>query len=176
MYKILLSIIALILPVTAFGQEIKSASENEQSLLHKSEIVELIQKAGRISATQRKEKIGQLWAKESGSATPRSDFLYCTAFAYLNDPRAQACLARSFENGTGIVGNYTDAYVWYTIALEQPIDDADLKQKLQTGQARVKMTLLSVYPAPSDFELEESVNQQKEKIEAYATEAGVVGH
>lgn len=180
MFKKLLLTITLSFSLTAAaaaaaGQEIKPASEDEQYLLDKSEIVELIQKAVKITSQKRKEIIDRVWAEDKGSTTPRSDFLYSTAFAYLNDPKAQACLARAFENGTGIVSDLTDAYVWYTIALEAA-DDTDLKKSLQAGQTRVKTTLVSVYPAPSDYELEDAVKQKKEKIEEYAAEAAVTGH
>jgi len=178
MIKKLLLPIALMLSITttALGQEIKPASEDEQYLLNKSEIVELIQKAVKITSQKRKEIIDRVWAEDKGSTTPRSDFLYSTAFAYLNDPKAQACLARAYENGTGIVSDLTDAYVWYTIALGAADNDMDLKKSLQAGQTRVKTTLVSVYPAPSDYELEDAVKQKLEQIEEYAAGIKMTGH
>jgi len=162
--------------MTAIGQEIKPASESEQTLLNKSETIALMNQVKSMSSQQQKEKINQVWMADTNSKTPRSDFLYCSAFAYLNDYKAQACLARAFENGRGIVSNLTDAYVWYTIALEHSANDAALESEIESGQARVKTMLLSVYPAPSDFELEEAVTNQKEKIEEYAAGAGMTGH
>jgi len=169
-------IIALIcIPTITIGQEIKPASESEQTLLNKSEIIELMIQAGQMPGQQQEEKIDRLWASDT-SKTPRSDFLYCTAFAYLDNYKAQACLGRAFEHGLGVVSDLTDAYVWYTIALEHSADDEDLKEKAAAGQTRVKMMLMSVYPSPSDFELEDLVKKQKGKIEEYSAEAGTIGH
>jgi hypothetical protein len=161
-------------PITAFGQEIKPESESERTLLNKSEIIELMIQAGQMSDQQREEKIDQLWASDT-SKTPRSDFLYCTAIAYLDNYKAQACLGRAFENGNGIVGNLPDAYVWYSVALDHPIDDVNFKNTIQTRRDHVEQMLHSVYPAPSDYELEDLVKTQKEKIEEYAAEAGKAG-
>ena len=177
MFKQLLLTATITLSITlalnaATGQEIKPASESEQTLLNKSETIALMNQVKSMSSQQQKEKINQVWVTDTNSKTPRSDFLYCSAFAYLNDYKAQACLARAFENGRGIGSNLTDAYVWYTIALEHSINDAALKSDIESGQARVKTMLLSVYPAPSDFELEEAVKKQKEKVEEYRAEAG----
>jgi hypothetical protein len=167
MFKKLLLMIALILPITVFGQEIKPASESEHTLLNKSETIALIKQVAPMPVAKQKEKVAQLWAADADSKTPRSDFLYCTAFAYLNYPQAQACLARAFENGHGIVSNLTDAYVWYTVALENPAISSDLKDKVEAEQTRIKMTLFSVYPTPTDFELEEAVKKQQELIKEY---------
>lgn len=173
---ITLTLTLALAPIMAIGQGLKPASESEQTLLNKSETIDLIKQAGTMSSQQQKEKLEQLWSADTKSKTPRSDFLFSSALAYLGHYKAQAYLAQAFENGRGIVSNLTDAYVWYTIALEHPIDDADLKGKIEAGQARVKMMLLSVYPSPSDFELEDSVKKQKDKIKEYAAEAGMIGH
>jgi len=170
MIKKLLLTITMMLPVAVLAQEIKPASESEKTLLNKSEIIDLIKQVGQMSPQQRNEKIKQLCATDADSKTPRSDFLYCSAFAYLDHYKAQACLARAFENGRGIIQSYTDAYVWYTLALEHPIEDAGIKEKIQAGQDHIKMMLFSVYPAPSDYELEDEVKTQKEKIEEYAVQ------
>ena len=156
--------------ISAVGQ-INPASENEKSLLHKSEIIDLMKQVGQMSTQEQKEKIEKLWTDGSGSETPRSDFLYCSGFAYLDRYKAQACLGRAFEKGRGTVQDYTDAYIWYAIALDHPIEDAAFKEKIQAAKARVKMTLHSVYPAPSDYELEDAVKKQKEKIAQYQEES-----
>jgi len=171
---ITLVLIITLTPITVFGQDLKPASENERTLLNKSEIIELITQAVKISNQQQKEKIEQLWTADS-SKTPRSDFLYCSAFAYLDNYKAQACLGRAFENGIGIVSNLTDAYVWYAVALDHPIDDVSIKDTIQAGRARVKQMLISTYPAPSDYELEDLVKKQKEQIKQYPAEAGNTG-
>ncbi len=166
-----ITMLSLLIPIHSIGQ-LKPGSENEQSLLKKSEILDLMSQVGKLPAQQQNEKIEQLWTSDGGSKTPRSDFLYCAGFAYLDRYKAQACLGRAFENGYGIVQDYSDAYVWYTIALEHPIEDSAVREKIQAGKDRVKMTLLSVYPAPSDFELEELVKNKKEKIAQYQAEIG----
>jgi hypothetical protein len=166
-------IIALIcIPTITIGQEIKPASESERTLLNKSEIIELMIQAGQMPGQQQAEKIDQLWAANDNSKTPRSDFLYCTAFAYLDNYKAQACLGRAFENGNGIVSDLSDAYVWYSVALDHPIDDVNIKKTIQAGRLRVNQMLHSTYPAPSDYELEDLVKKQKEKIAEYTAEAG----
>jgi hypothetical protein len=163
-----------IAPITVLGQGLKPASESERTLLNKSEIIELMIQAGQMSNQQQEEKIDQLWASDT-SKTPRSDFLYCAAIAYLDNYKAQACLGRAFENGSGIVSNLSDAYVWYAIALDHPVEDVNVKETIQARRDHVKQTLRSVYPAPSDYELEDLVKNQKEKIEEYAAEAGKAG-
>jgi TPR repeat protein len=174
--KLLLTIVLTlsisILSITAVGQEIKPASESEQSILHRSEVIDLIRSAKKMPEQQQKKKADELWAAGADSKTPRSDYLYCTALAYLGSLKGQACLARAFETSRGIVGDYTDAYVWYTIALEHAGTDAGLKKEIQAGQARAQQMLHSSYPSPSDFELEDAIKQQKEKIKEYAAEAG----
>jgi TPR repeat protein len=164
-----------IAPIAALGQGLKPASESERTLLNKSEIIELMIQAGKMPGQQQAEKIDQLWAAGDNSKTPRSDFLYCTAFAYLDNYKAQACLGRAYENGNGIVSNLPDAYVWYSVALDHPIDDANVKDTIQTGRDHVAQMMHSVYPAPSDYELEDLVKKQKEKIVEYAAEAGKAG-
>ena len=165
-----IAIIFVLSPISVIGQ-INPASEDEKSLLHKSEIIDLLTQVGRMSPQQQNDKIEELWANDSAGETPRSDFLYCSGFAYLDHFKAQACLGRAFENGHGIVQDYMDAYIWYTIALDHPIEDTAIKEKIQIAKDRVKMTLISVYPAPSDYELEDAVKKQKEKIVQY--QAGI---
>ena len=161
--------ILLLAPISVLAQ-VNPASEDEKSLLHESEIIDLMARLRQMPPQQQKEKIDELWTNDSGDKTPRSDFLYCSGFAYLDNYKAQACLGRAFENGRGIVQDNMDAYVWYTIALDHPIDDMNFKEKLQSSQTHVKQVLVSVYPAPSDYELEEAVKKQKEKIEQYRAE------
>lgn len=168
--KLLLTVmIFLLMPISVPGQ-LNPVSEDEKSLLNKSEILDLMLRLERMSIQQRNEKIDRLWANDDGGRTPRSDFLYCSGFAYLDHFKAQACLGRAFEKGQGIVQDYSDAYVWYTIALDHSIEDNAVRDKIQAAKSQVKMTLTSVYPAPSDFELDELVKKQKEKIVQYQKE------
>lgn len=164
-----LTLILVLTPISALSQA-NPASENEKSLLNKSEIIDLMTRLERMPAQERNEKIGQIWANDGAGKTPRSDFLYCSGFAYLDHYKAQACLGRAFEDGFGIVEDYMDAYVWYAIALDHAIEDAAFKEKIRAAKERVKMTLVSVYPAPSDYELDDAVKQQKEKIAQYQAE------
>ncbi|MBN2320640.1 MAG: hypothetical protein JXR49_16290 [Acidobacteria bacterium] len=166
---LILTLILVLAPISVLAQ-INPASEDEKSLLHESEIIDLMARLEQMPVQQQKEKIEQLWANDKGSKTPRSDFLYCSGFAYLDHYKAQACLGRAFENGRGIVQDNMDAYIWYTIALDHTIDDAAFKEKLQARQTHIKQVLVSVYPAPSDYELEDAVKKQKEKIEQYTAE------
>jgi hypothetical protein len=164
-------ILPLILtPIVASGQGLNPASETERTLLSKSEIIDLMIQVGRMPVQQQNEKIEQLWADETGGQTPRTDFLYSSGFAYLDHYKAQASLARAFEQSRGIVEDLTEAYVWYTVALEHPIGDNATRAKIQASQDHIKQLLVSVYPAPSDYELEDLVKNQKEKIALYLSE------
>jgi len=164
-----LTLVLVLVPISGLSQ-INPASEDEKSLLNKSEIIDLMTQVGRMLIQQRNEKIDRLWANDDDGKTPRSDFLYCSGLAYLDHFKAQACLGRAFENGHGIVQDYSDAFVWYTIALDHSIEDNAVRDKIQEARDRVKMTLISVYPAPSDYELEDAVKKQKEKIKQYQEE------
>ena len=166
---LVITIISILTPLSAVGQ-LNPASENERTLLHKQEIIDLMIQTGRMPVQEQNEKIDRIWANNGGSETPRSDFLYCSGLAYLDHYKAQACLGRAFEKGQGIVQDYSDAYVWYAVALDHPIEDKAAREEIQAGKDRVKMILVSVYPAPSDFELEELVKKQKENIAQYQEE------
>lgn len=172
MRRTLLWALLAMLPVSAPAQGIQAESESEQTRLDRSEIADLIARAGGMTAGLQQERIDRIWLSGDDSATPRSDFLFCTAMAYLGHQKAQACLARAFEQGCGIVGDYTDAYVWYTIARENAAGDPGLLKEVESGRARVEQTLLSVYPAPSASDLEDAVSQKKEQIREAASEAG----
>ena len=74
------------------------------------------------------------------------------------------------ENGRGIVVDASESYVWYSIALDNAVDDDEAKKNIQERRERVKMGLISVYPAPSDHELEGYVEAQKNRITEYLAE------
>jgi hypothetical protein len=152
------------------GQDLGAASENEQTRLSKDEITKLMIQVGRLAVPEQNSKMDRIWKDPFGSQTPRSDFLFCVGLAYLGNYKGQAYLGSAFENGRGIVRDSYESYVWYSIALDNPIDDEDAKQKIQKGRDRIKLALVSVYPAPSDQELKELVEAQKHRITEYLSE------
>jgi hypothetical protein len=152
------------------GQDLGAASENEKTRLSRDEIIKLMIQLGRLPVPEQDSKMDRIWRDPSGSQTPRSDFLFCAGLAYLGNHKAQAYLGNAFENGRGIVRDPYESYIWYSIALGNLIDDEDAKQKIQKGRDRVKMELVSVYPAPSDHELEEAVETQKHRMIKYLSE------
>ncbi len=161
--------IALI-PLAAIGQEIRAESESELTRPDKDQITGLMIQVKRMPVQEQDSKVNRLWKDPSGSKTPRSDFLFCVGFAYLGNHKAQAYLGSAFENGRGIVRDTYESYVWYSIALDNPATDNDAKQKIREGRERIKQELISVYPAPSDYELEELVEEQKQRIAEYLAE------
>jgi hypothetical protein len=104
-----------------------------------------------------------------GSQAPRSDFLFCTGFAYLGNYKAQACLGNAYEKGRGVDKDLGDAYVWYSIALDNPINDPTDKRKIQVDRDRVRKALLSGSSARTDKELTDLIKAQK----AFKTECQV---
>jgi hypothetical protein len=159
-----------LLPTTISGQGLKAESENDQTRLSKDEVTRLMIQVGRVPVVEQDHKIEEIWRDQSSSKTPRSDFLFCVGLAYLGNYKAQACLGRAFEKGVGIVQDPTEAYVWYSIALDAPIDEKELRQNIQADRQRIKQGLVSMYPAPSDEELADLVEAQKHRMTEYLTE------
>jgi hypothetical protein len=159
-----------LLPTTVSGQGLKAESENDQTRLSKDEITRLMIQIGRVPVVEQDHKIEGIWRDQSGSKTPRSDFLFCVGLAYLGNHKAQACLGRAYEKGIGIVQDPTEAYVWYSIALDNPIDNKELKEKIQADRQRIKQGLVSMYPAPSDEDLADLVEAQKHRMTEYLAE------
>jgi hypothetical protein len=159
-----------LLPTTVSGQGLKAKSENDQTRLSKDEVTRLMIQVGRVPVVEQDHKIEEIWRDQSSSKTPRSDFLFCVGLAYLGNNKAQACLGRAFEKGIGIVQDPTEAYVWYSIALDAPIDEKELRQNIQADRQRIKQGLVSMYPAPSDEELADLVEAQKHRMTEYLTE------
>ncbi len=153
-----------IIPLTVVGQDLNAASENEKTRLSEDEITNLMIQVERLPVLEQNSKMDRIRKDPSGSQTPRSDFLFCVGLAYLGNYKAQAYLGSAFENGRGIVGDNYESYVWYSIALSNAIDAEELKPQIQESRDRVKLALISVYPAPSDQELEELVEAQKNRI------------
>ncbi len=148
-----------------------SASEDAKTRLSKQEIVSLIVSTGHIPAQQQTGRIDTILADPSRSKTPRSDFLFCTALAYLGNYKAQYCVGSAYENARGIVEDLSEAYVWYAIAVESHPADKAAEQKIEDERDRLKTKLQSTYPSPSDDELNDLVKTQKLRIEQYREEA-----
>lgn len=146
-------------------------SEEAKTRLDKKEIVDLIVKTGRMPRAQQDSGLDRILNGKLDSKTPRSDFTFCTGLAFLGNYKAQACVGSAFERGRGIVEDLTDAYIWYAIALENPIDDAAVKQRLLADKDRITLRLRSTYPTPSDEELDEWVSAQKKQMAQYRDEA-----
>ena len=108
----------------------------------------------------------------SGSKTPRSDFLFCVGLAYLGNYKAQAYLGSAYDNGRGIVMDPYESYVWYSVALQNASGDTETKQQFRKDRDRIKQTLVSVYPAPTDEELDELVEERLHQITALRAEMG----
>jgi hypothetical protein len=161
-----------LIPSAAGGQDFEVDSEKEKTRLNKDEITKLMIQVGRLPVPEQNSKMDRLWKDPSGSQTPRSDFLFCAGLAYWGNYKAQAYLGVAFENGRGIVSDSYESYIWYEIALDNPIDDAEMVQKIKEARDRVKLGLISVYPAPSEQELEELVTTRKDKISEYQAEIG----
>jgi hypothetical protein len=148
--------------VIAAGQASAPASGGERTKLGKDEITMLMIQVGRMPVAVQDRKMKIIWAYLPESETPRSDFLFCTGFAYLGNYKAQACLGNAFENGKGTEKDLVDAFVWYSIALDNPIDDSAAKRKIQEDGDRIKRELLSGSPAKTEKELSDFIKAQKE--------------
>jgi hypothetical protein len=159
-----------LLSVRAAIQAPAAASEDAQTRLNKKEIIDLMFKIGRMPRAQQDSRIAQIAKSQSDSKTPRSDFEFCMGLAYLGNYKAQVCAAKAFEHGLGIVEDLSDAYVWYVLALENPIADEANRKRLEEEKESLTLKLRSSYPAPSDDELEELVRTEKTRLTDYRNE------
>jgi hypothetical protein len=139
------------------------SSEEAKTRLDKKEITDLMSQGARLSARQQEAKLAAILKSQSESKTPRSDFLFCMGLAYLGNVKAQACVAKAYESGIGIVEDRIETYVWDSIA-------AEADPKLESERERVKTKLQTAYPFPSDEDLENQLSKQKEQIKQYQTE------
>jgi len=147
------------------------SQENAKSRLDRQETVHSIVQAGRMPAPQKNEKLDAAWKDPSAGTTPRSDFLFCTGMAYLGDYRAQRCVGSAYENARGIVEDLSEAYAWYGVALENPNAPDNAKTVIEADKERVKARLTGAYPHPTDDEMDDMVNQLKNRIAQYQNEA-----
>jgi hypothetical protein len=147
-----------------------AGSEDAKTRPNKQEITDLMAQINRLPGPQQNSKIDQILTDQAGSKTPRSDFMFCTGLAYLGNAKAQACAAKAYESGLGVVEDLSEAYTWYALAHETRIANESEAQKVEEARDRVKQRLVSIYPAPTDEDLEAQVNAQKTKIAQYQSE------
>lgn len=160
------------MPWKAVGQDLKAASENEKTRLEKEEITKLMIQVGNLPVSEQESRMEQIWKDPSGSKTPRSDFLFCVGLAYLGNYKAQAYLGSAYDNGRGIVMDPYESYVWYSVALQNASGDTESKQHFRKDRDRIKQALVSVYPAPTDEELDELVEERLHQITKLQAEIG----
>ncbi len=170
MLKRLLLATLVALPVSLLLARAAALSEDEKTRLSKQEVIDSMIQVGRIPRAQQESRMNLIWKDQSGSKTPRSDFLFCTGLAYLGDYRAQACVGNAFEKGLGIVEDLNEAYAWYGLALENHIADKEAEQRIQDGRERIIQKLRSSYPTPSDDDLDDMVREQKSRVAQYQEE------
>jgi TPR repeat protein len=147
----------------------QAAAEDVKSRPNKQEISDLMAQ-NHLPGPQQNSKIDQILANQAGSKTPRSDFMFCTGLAYLGNAKAQACVAKAYETGLGVVEDLSEAYTWYALACETRSADAAEAQKIEETRDQLKLRLLSVYPHPTEEELDDQVNAQKTRIAQYQAE------
>lgn len=163
------AIIALPLAIAQTNAQ-DSSSEDAKTRLNKQEVITSMVNAARIPAQQQTNRVDAILATPSGSKAPRSDFLFCTGLAYLGNYKAQYCVGNAYENARGIVEDLSEAYVWYAIAVESHPADKTVEQKIEAERDRLKTKLQSIYPAPTDEELDDLVKAQKLRIGQYQEE------
>ena len=157
--------IALLLGMMAAvanGQASRAAQEGGAASPAKEDIITLMVMVGRMPPVEQNRRMDFIWDNLGRGETPRSDFLFCMGFAYLGNYKAQACLGNAYASGRGTQRDIAEAYVWYAIALDNPINDAANKKKIQSDRDRIRKELSSAVPAQTEKELEDRVKAQKE--------------
>ena len=162
---LLMLMVALPLAIATRGQE--PASEDAKTRPNKQEILDLMITAGRMPAQQQSTRLDAIAKDASAGKTPRSDFLFCTGFAYLGNTKAQQCVASAYENGRGIVEDLSEAYAWYAVAFENKITDKAIAEKIEADKERVKERLLAAYPHPTEDDLNDLAGALKSRIAQY---------
>jgi TPR repeat protein len=154
------------IPVPAPAQ---GGPEDVKARPNKQDIMDQMTAAGQISASQRNSRLDQILSGQPGKA-PRSDFMFCLGSAYLGNYKAQRCLGKAYEKGLGIVEDVSEAYTWYSVALENQSADKSAQKEIESDRDRVRDRLFSSYPAPTDDDLEDLVKAQKSRIAQYQSE------
>lgn len=144
-----------------------SVSEEAVTRPDKEEIIPWMIYTSRMSEKQQNEKLNAIYknTSESDGKTPRSDFMTCTGLAYWGNGKAQQCVALAYEKSRGIVEDFSEAYAWYALAVSHKAEGSE--ENLE----RIKTRLVSVYPAPTDDELDAQVAALKNRILKYQAEA-----
>ena len=166
---LLIAVIALPILFAHSALAAQAASEDAKSRPNKQEITDWMVQ-NRLPGPQQSGKIDQILANQAGSKTPRSDFMFCTGLAYLGNAKAQACVAKAYEAGLGVVEDLSEAYTWYALACETRSAEASEAQKVEEARDQLKLRLLSTYPHPTEEELDDQVNAQKTRIARYQAE------
>ena len=168
MFERLLLVVILIFSVFTFAVAVQVPAVSETDIYRpdKSDIISWMNHAAAMTTSQQAEKVDAAIKNISlsGGKTPRSDFQICMGLAYLGNAYAQRCVANAYENGIGIIDDTLEAYVWFELA--HGSGDAESGADV----ARVIIILNSVYPAPTEEELELLVTEQKIKIAEYLKE------
>jgi len=168
MFKRLFIVVTFILSVftCAAAAQVSATSEKDVYRPDKKDIIVWMDQASKMPASQQNEKLDAALkgVSVSGSKTPRSDFQLCLGLAYLGNARAQRCVGYAYEKGIGIVDDPLEAFVWFTLAQSGGVAES------RSDVARMALVLNSVYPAPSEEELETMAAEQKVKIATYQKE------
>ena len=167
---VMLMLLGAFSAASAATQGTASVSEDTKTRLHKEEVIELMAKTAQMPKAQQDSRLDLILKDQSGSKTPRSDYLLCTGLAYLGNYKAQECVGKAFEKGLGVIEDLSEAYAWYGIALENRGSDDAAEQRLEAAKARMTASMRSAYPAPSDDELDEMIDTQRNRIAQYQDE------
>jgi hypothetical protein len=149
-------------------------SEDSTARPNKKEILDLVTQIGKMPVAQRNAKIDSMWtgsASSEVSKTPRSDFLFCFGLAFLGNCKAQRCVGNNYEHGIGIVEDLSEAYAWYSIALENSTADETTKGTIEADKERVKTRLLAAYPHPTEDDLDDMTKTLQTRIGQYQEDA-----
>jgi TPR repeat protein len=171
MVKRLFFLVTIALPVSFMSSPARAQGfpEDVKTRPDKKQIIVQMDAVGQMPAAQRNARLNQILS-EPTRKTPRSDFMFCLGAAYLGNYKAQACLGKAYEAGLGIVEDLSEAYTWYSVALENPSAAKDVEKEIGPDRDRVKQKLLSSYPAPSEDDLDDMVKAQKSRITQYQSE------
>jgi hypothetical protein len=175
-YRVRISLPLVFVLAIATGQTVIRGAADDAAKLSKDEILMLMIQVSRMPAVQQDRKMDMVWTHLNSSDTPKSDYLFCSGFAYLGNYKAQACLGDDFENGRGTAKDLVEAYVWYSIAFDNPIDDPEIRQQIRSSKGRIKKAILTGIPAKSEKELEDQVKLQKATKMLYLTEIRNTGN
>jgi hypothetical protein len=166
---VLTAIAMLILVQTSTAQQGSSTiSEDDKTRPDRTEIINSMVKSAGMSSQQQDSQLNRILKSES--KTPRSDFLFCLGLAYRGVGKAQTCVAKAYETGSGVVEDQIEAYIWYALALENKSSAGSTEQSLESEEQRIKTKLQTAYPFPSDEDLENQLKTQHDRIAQYQSD------